>query len=220
MSVPRYASELSDQRSDRQVLDSSVVYEGRIWNVVSDDFLLKVGQEPLTRDYLRHPGAVAVVVLNEDRQILLIRQYRHPVRMNLWEIPAGLLDVEGEDYRSAAERELAEEADLAAADWRVLTDMFTTPGSSSEAIRIYLARSLTDVPEGKRHTRTHEESEIEFAWIGISDAVEAVLSGRIHNPSAVAGILAASAASASDFVSLRGPDAPWPEQHQLKQHWS
>ncbi len=200
-----------DEVSQRHIVDSSVSFEGHIWNVVSDAFLLDAGQDPLTREYIRHPGAVAVVALNDAAEILMIRQYRHPVRMNLWEIPAGLLDVDGEDYRSAAARELAEETDLTAERWNVLTDMFTSPGSSNEAIRIYLARDIAEVPVAERHTRTGEESEIEVSWVPLADAVAAVLAGRIHNASAAAGILAAAAASGTDFVDLRGAEAVWPE---------
>jgi ADP-ribose pyrophosphatase len=191
-------------------LSTEKVYEGRIWDVVSDSFQLSETGEALTRDYIEHPGAVAVLPMNDAGEVLLIRQYRHPVGMDLWEIPAGLLDVEGEDFVVGAARELAEEADLAAATWNVLADFFNSPGSSSEAIRIYLARHLTEVPHHERHERTHEEAEIEFHWIALDDAVAAVLAGRLHNPSAVVGILAAAAARADNFAALRPADAPWP----------
>jgi ADP-ribose pyrophosphatase len=192
-------------------LSTEKVYEGRIWDVVSDTFQLQDSGEALTRDYIDHPGAVAVLPMNSDGEILLLKQYRHPVGMDLWEIPAGLLDVEGEEFQIGAARELAEEADLAAGTWNVLADVFNSPGSSSEAIRIYLARDLTEVPHHERHERTDEEAEIEFHWINLDDAVESVLAGRLHNPSAVVGILAAAAARADGFSGLRPADAPWPE---------
>ena len=141
--------------------------------------------------------------MNDAGEVLLIKQYRHPVGMDLWEIPAGLLDVEGEDFVAGAARELAEEADLIAGQWNVLADFFNSPGSSSEAIRIYLARGLSDVPGHELHVRTDEEAEIELHWIPLDDAVLAVLEGRLHNPSAVVGILAAAAARADDFKGLR-----------------
>ncbi len=202
---------LSDTFSRRTLQESITVYQGRIWDIVSDTFSLTPDAKPITRDYMAHPGAVAVVVLNEDNQVLLLNQYRHPVQMELWEIPAGLLDIEGENFVVGAARELAEEADLVAAQWHVLTDYFTSPGSSSEAIRIYLARGISEVPEEERHVRTDEEAEITFAWVDLADAAEAVLSGRIHNPSAVVGILAAAQASLSGFDQLRDANAPWPE---------
>ena len=201
---------VSDAPSPRRLLSTKKVYEGRIWDVVSDSFQLQDTGEALTRDYIEHPGAVAVLPMNDDGEVLLLKQYRHPVGMDLWEIPAGLLDVEGEDFVVGAARELAEEADLAAGTWNVLADFFNSPGSSSEAIRIYLARNLTHVPHHERHERTDEEAEIEFHWINLDDAVESVLAGRLHNPSAVVGILAAAAARAGGYVNLRPADAPWP----------
>ncbi len=208
--TPNAARQVSDEPSPRRLLSSEKVYQGRIWDVVSDSFQLSDDGEPLVRDYIDHPGAVAVLPMNEDGEILLIKQYRHPVGMALWEIPAGLLDVEGEDFVAGAARELAEEADLVAARWNVLADFFNSPGSSSEAIRIYLARGLSDVPGHELHERTDEEAEIELHWIRLDDAVRAVLEGRLHNPSAVVGILAAAAARADGFEGLRPAGAPWP----------
>lgn len=208
--TPQAARQVSDAPSPRRLLSTEKVYTGRIWDVVSDSFQLSETGESLTRDYIDHPGAVAVLPMNDAGEVLLIRQYRHPVGMDLWEIPAGLLDVEGEDFVVGAARELAEEADLAAGEWNVLVDFFNSPGSSSEAIRIYLARGLTEVPHHERHERTDEEAEIEFHWIALDDAVASVLEGRLHNPSAVVGILAAAAAKADGFAGLRPADASWP----------
>jgi ADP-ribose pyrophosphatase len=208
--TPNAARQVSDQPSPRRLLSSQKVYEGRIWDVVSDSFQLNDEGAPLIRDYIEHPGAVAVLPMNDAGEVLLIRQYRHPVGMDLWEIPAGLLDVEGEDFVVGAVRELAEEADLVASRWNVLVDFFNSPGSSSEAVRIYLARGLSDVPGHELHTRTDEEAEIELHWLPLDAAVAAVLDGRLHNPSAVLGILAAAAARADNFAGLRPADAPWP----------
>ena len=208
--TPNAARQVSDQPSPRRLLSSQTVYEGRIWDVVSDTFQLNDDGDALVRDYIDHPGAVAVLPMNDAGEVLLIKQYRHPVGMDLWEIPAGLLDVEGENFVVGAARELAEEADLVAAEWNVLVDFFNSPGSSSEAIRIYLARGLTDVPGHELHVRTDEEAEIELHWTPLDAAVAAVLEGRLHNPSAVVGILAAAAARADDFKGLRPADAPWP----------
>jgi ADP-ribose pyrophosphatase len=204
------ARQVSDAPSPRRLLSTEKVYEGRIWDVVSDSFQLNETGDALTRDYIDHPGAVAVLPMNDAGEVLLLKQYRHPVGMDLWEIPAGLLDVEGEDFVAGAARELAEEADLAAGTWNVLADFFNSPGSSSEAIRIYLARDVSDVPHHERHERMDEEAEIELHWIALDEAVAAVLEGRLHNPSAVVGILAAAAARADGFAGLRPADAPWP----------
>ncbi|MEE1622537.1 NUDIX domain-containing protein [Zafaria sp. Z1313] len=198
-----------DEVTPRRVLSSRTVYTGRVWDVVQDSFEYPAAAVPLVRDYIDHPGAVAVVVLDEQDRVLLISQYRHPVGMTLWEVPAGLLDVDGEDPQAAAARELAEEADLTAARWDVLVDVFNSPGSSSEAIRIFLARGASEVPLEQRHVRTDEEADMDTAWVPLDDAVRAVLDGRVHNPSAVAGILACRAASADGYASLRPADAPW-----------
>ena len=208
--TPNAARQVSDAPSPRRLLSSRKVYEGRIWDVVSDSFQLSENGDELVRDYIDHPGAVAVLPMNEAGEVLLMKQYRHPVGMDLWEIPAGLLDIEGEDFVVGAARELAEEADLVAGTWNVLADFFNSPGSSSEAIRIYLARDLSDVPDHELHVRTDEEAEIELHWTPLEDAVAAVLEGRLHNPSAVVGILAAAAAKADGFRGLRPGDAPWP----------
>ncbi|MDQ0821820.1 8-oxo-dGTP pyrophosphatase MutT (NUDIX family) [Arthrobacter sp. V4I6] len=207
--TPQAARQVSDQPSPRPLLSSRTVYEGRIWDVVRDTFQLNDDGDALVRDYIEHPGAVAVLPMNDAGEVLLLKQYRHPVGMDLWEIPAGLLDVEGEDFVAGAARELAEEADLVAAEWNVLVDFFNSPGSSSEAIRIYLARGLSDVPGHELHVRTDEEAEIELHWTPLDDAVASVLEGRLHNPSAVVGILAAAAARADNFKGLRPADAPW-----------
>lgn len=207
---------LRDQRVQRSILDRQRMFGGRIWDVMRESFLLSDSQQPLTRDFIEHPGAVAVVALDEQHRVLLLRQYRHPVRSMLWELPAGLLDIAGEDYHAAAARELAEEADLRAEDWRVLVDLYNSPGSSSEALRIYLATGLHEVPEAERHQRTEEESEIVLDWQPLEAAVAAVLSGRIHNGTTIAGILALAAVQQHGGPeSLRPADAPWPEHAQI-----
>jgi 8-oxo-dGDP phosphatase len=139
----------------------------------------------------------------------MIRQYRHPVGQELWEVPAGLLDVAGEPMLAAAQRELAEEADLVARRWDVLVDFYTTPGSSSEGIRVFLARELTEVPEDQRHERTGEEADMPMAWVPVAEAVEAVLSGRVRNPSTAMGLLALQVHAAQGFAGLRPAEAPW-----------
>lgn len=207
---------LGDTFSPRRLLSSETVYDGRIWDVVQDTFEFAPDTAPLVRDYIDHPGAVAVLVLNDADEVLMINQYRHPVRMNLWEIPAGLMDIDGEAPHLAAARELAEEADLVAADWAVLVDLFLSPGSSSEAIRIYLARNASPVPAHERHERTDEEADMDIAWVPLDQAVAAVLAGRIHNPSAVAGLLAAAAARTGGYASLRPVDIPFEVHPRLR----
>lgn len=204
---------IQDSPDFRRVLARKTSYHGKIWDVVSDSIELSPWATPFTRDYIEHPGAVAVVVLDEAGRVLLIHQYRHPVRSSLWEIPAGLLDIQGEDFQAAAARELAEEADLEASDWRVLVDVFNSAGSSSEAVRIYLAQGIFAVADTERHTRTEEEAEIQFRWVPLAEAKQAALAGRMHNSTAVIGVLAATAAiySPDGLAGLRPGNAPWPE---------
>ncbi|MBD5787710.1 NUDIX hydrolase [Cellulosimicrobium terreum] len=202
---------LVDVATPRPVTATRVVHPGRIFDLRSDDVDLGEGGR-VTREYLDHPGAVAVVALDEDDRVLLLRQYRHPVRSELWEPPAGLLDVDGEDARLAAARELAEETDLRAARWDVLVDYYTTPGGSNEALRVFLARDLSPVPESERFVREGEELDMELRWVPFDEAVAAVLRGDVHNPSAVVGLLAAAASRAGGWASLRPADAPWPER--------
>ncbi len=121
------------------------VWSGRIFSVVSDDVTMP-GGGTAARDYVRHVGAVAVVALDDAGQVVLIRQYRHPVGRHLWELPAGLMDVSGEDLAAAAARELAEEADLTAGRVDVLVDLHSSPGFSDEVVRVFLARDLAEVP--------------------------------------------------------------------------
>ncbi len=192
----------TDAQADRTVLDSRVVHRGMVWDVVRETVELGASGT-VTREFVRHPGAAAVIAMNDDDDVLLLRQYRHPAGAELWEPPAGLLDVPGEDPLLAARRELMEEADLVAESWWVLVDYLSTPGGSDETLRVYLARGLTPVPDGERHVRQAEERDIVTRWFGLEDVVTAVLDGRLRNPSTVAGVLAASASRARGWVGLR-----------------
>lgn len=202
--------ELRDVIGSKPVLSTSLQFEGRVWDVVSDEVDLGAAGV-VTRDYVRHPGAVGVLALDESERVLLVHQYRHPVGMTLWELPAGLLDVEDEPPLAAAQRELAEEADLRAGEWHTLIDWVLSPGGTSEAFRCYLARDVSPVPHADRHTREGEEHEMPSAWFPLDDVRDAVLAGRLHNPSLVVGVLAASASRQASWSTLRPADAPWPE---------
>jgi len=195
---------LADAVHARPLEDRKTVFSGRIWDVVSDTFSLTDGGPTMVRDYVDHTGAVAIIPIDEKGRILLLKQYRHPVGMDLWEVPAGLLDVQGEPPLDAAARELAEEADLRAAEWHVLVDFFNSPGGSSEALRVFVATGLSAVPEDERHVRTDEESEFEYAWVPLDEVVSAILAGDIHNVSTVVGVLALQAAVARSGGTLTG----------------
>lgn len=197
----------ADLAAPRDVVASELLHDGMIWDVVRDT--VHLGEAgTVRREYVRHPGAVSVIALDDRDRVLLLRQYRHPVRQELWEPPAGLLDVPGEPLQIAAARELAEEADLVAARWWTLADYRSSPGGSDEALRVFLARDLSPVPEEERHTREAEEHGMPALWLPLDDAVGAVLGGRLHNPSTVIGVLAAAAARARGWTDLRPADAP------------
>ncbi|MCI2240729.1 NUDIX hydrolase [Paenibacillus sp. TRM 82003] len=208
------AAEVADAPVQRPLRSSEVVFTGHVWDVVREVVELPGDDgagSTVTRDVQRHPGAVTVLALDGDDNVLLIKQYRHPVRRELWELPAGLLDVAGEPPLRAAQRELAEEADLVAADWAVVVDWFNSPGGSSEANRIYLARGLSAVPLEQRHTREDEERDLVPVRVPLAEAVRAVLEGRLRNPGTVIGVLAVHAAQAAGFATLHPADEPWPE---------
>jgi 8-oxo-dGTP pyrophosphatase MutT (NUDIX family) len=186
------------------IISREVTYRGQIWDIVKDVIALPDGV--VTRDFLRHLGAVAVVAVNENNEILVIEQYRHPVGSQMVELPAGLLDMSGEEPAKAAARELLEETGYSANQWNVLVDICTTPGSSSETLRIFLATDL-QAQSWSTENLTAEENQIKRHWVAMADAVSSILAGLWQNPTAVAGILAAKLATAE---SLRPADAPWP----------
>ncbi|MEU8184643.1 NUDIX hydrolase [Micromonospora sp. NPDC049044] len=184
-------------------------YRGRIFDVVTEEVTMPGGGTGV-RDLVRHVGAVAVVALDDVGQVVLIRQYRHPVGRHLWELPAGLMDVSGEELPAAALRELAEEADLTAGQVDVLVDLHSSPGFTNEVVRVFLARDLAEVPADERHERHDEEADLQIVRIDLDEAVAMVLAGEITNASAVAGLLAAARARDTGWSTLRRADAPLP----------
>lgn len=179
---------LRDEPFDPEVLQSDLVYKGWVWDVRSDR--VRYGDGEIVREYVDHTGAVAILALDDEGRVLLIQQYRHPIRHRDWELPAGLLDVEGEEPLEAARRELAEEADLVAAHWEPLVSSWTTPGGNDEMIHVFLATGIS--PASSAHDRADEEADIRVEWVPLADAVEAVLEGRMHNGILTIGVLAAS----------------------------
>lgn len=184
--------------------------EGHVSTFVQDTVTTPSG-DTMVREYLTHPGAVAVVALDEFDRVAVVTQYRHPSGYVLVEPPAGLLDKPLEDPLAAARRELAEEAALAADDWRILVDVFTSPGCNEESIRIFLARRLTPTRRPDGFVLADEEAEMELAWVPLGDLVDAVYAGRVQSPTLVFGVLALQAArSGGRLDALRAPDEPWP----------
>ncbi|NYI60897.1 ADP-ribose pyrophosphatase [Cellulomonas soli] len=191
---------LVDRLAPRPVVEGDLIHRGKVWDLRGE--VVDLGESQVLREFVDHPGAVAVIALDEQDRVLLLQQYRHPVRHDLWEPPAGLLDVEGEELVLAAARELAEEADLRAASWWRLVEVFTTPGGSNERIVVFLARDLSAVPDHELFERTDEEALMVPVWVPLDDAVDAVLAGRLHSPTTVTGVLAAAAARARGWSTL------------------
>jgi len=202
---------LADDSADAEVIASDIVYDGIVWDIVRERFVLD-GHE-ISREFIAHTGAVAVLALDERERVLLIKQYRHPIGMRDWELPAGLLDISGELPVLAAQRELAEEADLVADDWSLLSEFAASPGGSNEVIRVYLARGVSATEEV--FERTDEEAGIEVRWVPLDEVVEGVLSRRLQNSILMIAVLTAHAARERGWRDLAAADSPWP-RHPLE----
>ncbi|MFD5676944.1 NUDIX domain-containing protein [Streptomyces sp. NPDC127040] len=202
-------NDIEDTPESWEVVASRTPFQGAKTAVRSDQVRMP-DRMVVRRDYQAHPGSVCVLALDEDQRVLVLKQFRHPVRHRLWELPAGLLDVAGENPLYAARRELYEEAHVKAEQWHVLADFFSSPGGSDEAVRIFLARNLAEA-EGERFEVSDEEADMEVARVPLADLVAGVLAGRLGNPGLVTGVLAVTAALAGDGLDgLRPALAPWP----------
>jgi 8-oxo-dGDP phosphatase len=199
---------ISDVPESWSVASSAESYRGRLIAVRTDKVRMP-DNHLAEREVVIHPGAVGVLALDDADRILMIRQYRHPVGRLLWEIPAGLRDVEGEAPWVTAQRELAEEAGYRARDWRVLADYFSSPGFSTERLRVFLARGLEPIPAAERHfVPEDEEAYMLTEWLPLDEAVRKVFAGDLHNGVAALGIMAGYAARSNGFAALRAADAP------------
>lgn len=204
------ADEVADEPLHWPVRSHTSLGAGAISEFVSDVVQTPDGQL-MTRDYLLHPGAVGVIALDDAERVVVVRQFRHPVGLRLIEPPAGLLDADGEEWVDAARRELAEEAQLQASDWRVLVDFLSSPGCLQETLRVYLARGLSPAARPDGFVVEHEEADMEVCLVPLDDLVTAIYAGRVQNPTMVVGGLAAYAALRTRRVEeLRRPGAPWP----------
>ncbi|HET6732307.1 NUDIX hydrolase [Mycobacterium sp.] len=191
---------------DFETVASETVYVGKIFALRADEVRMP-GGNTARREVVEHYGAVAVLAMDDDRNVILVYQYRHPFGRRLWELPAGLLDLGGEPPHITAARELKEEAGLAATTWHTLVDLDSAPGFSDESVRVYLATGLTDIGRPEAHD---EEADLTLRWVPLDEARQMVLSGEIVNSIAVGGILAAH--TVTDVTSLRPVDAPWTDR--------
>lgn len=202
-SGPEGPAPLRDTPERWPVLSSDVQARGPIVTLRSDRVQMP-DHEVANRQVVEHPGAVGIVALDETGRVLMIRQYRHPVAHKLWELPAGLRDVSGEPPQLTAERELLEETGYRARDWQILIDFYSSPGISTEWIRVFLARDLVQVPAAQRDfVPRHEETQLQIGWVDLDEALGAFIAGDLHNGVAAVGILSAYAARSSGFAGLR-----------------
>lgn len=175
-----------DQPVSIPSVDKTTVFEGRVWDVVTDTF--EFGGETLARDYIQHPGAVAVIATNDENEVLLIRQYRRPVGTYLWELPAGLRDVADESTEAAVRRELAEETGYEAAKVEPLITFFPSPGGNSEQIHIFAASGLSEIEYD--YVRTGEETDLQPTWVPLGEAIASVMASEMQNSIAMLAVLA------------------------------
>ena len=180
---------LSDQPHSWPVASSTPRHTSPFLSVRTDAIVDPTG-EAHDRVVVQPRGAVGIFAVDEDDRVLLVQQYRHPVGARLLQLPAGTLDVEGEGAQAAAERELAEEADLSADQWERLLSIVPTPGYSSEHWTVFRATGLRPVPESERAEREAEEAEIVQWWMPLDDAVAAAFDGRITDAMTIACIFA------------------------------
>ena len=192
-----------------EVLRSEPQFQGYVFRVETDTLRFPDGSET-SRDVVRHPGAVGVVAVDDQRRVMLISQYRHPVGRELLELPAGLLDQAGEPASLAAARELAEEVGLRATIWSTLLDASTSSGMTDEAVRLYLATDISIAPD-TGFVREHEELDLKPRWVPLDDAVAMIFTGEIVNSLCIMGLLATQRfyTQSPAPVGLRRADAPW-----------
>jgi 8-oxo-dGDP phosphatase len=200
-------SNIADVEEHWPVVSSAELARARLVTLRSDK-VRTPDNHVAERDVVLHPGAVAVLALDDADRVLMIRQYRHPVGHLLWEIPAGLRDVAGEAPWVTAQRELAEEANYRARDWRVLADYYSSPGYSTERLRVFLARDLEPVPPAERRfVPADEEAYLLVDWLPLDEAVHKVFAGELHNGPAALGIMAGYAARSEGYDQLRPADS-------------
>jgi ADP-ribose pyrophosphatase len=175
---------LTDAIQAERVVATQRIHEGRICNLREDTVELADGRTAL-REIVEHAPVVAIVPLDENGEVILVRQYRLAAEEALLEVPAGLVD-EGEDPEAAAQRELQEETGYRAANLRRLGGFFVSPGFCTEFIHIYLATGLSESPlDGD------EDEDIVVERMPLAEAVRLVQTGAIKDAKSVAGILLA-----------------------------
>jgi ADP-ribose pyrophosphatase len=165
-------------------------FEGWRISVVKASFEAPDGTK-FTRDVVRHPGAVAVVAVTEDRRALLVRQYRGPIDQELLEIPAGTRDVDGESPEDTARRELIEEAGVRARDLRLLARVLNSPGFCDEETFMFLATGLEPAQSPGPEQHGEEERFLEVVEVSFDEVDSLIASGRLIDAQTVLGLVLA-----------------------------
>lgn len=189
------------------VVSTEDIHIGHVVGLRIDQVVMPGGKAS-AREVVEHLGAVAVVALDAEHNVTLIHQYRHPLRRRLWELPAGLLDIAGEDPVDTAKRELLEEAGLAAARWDTLVDIAASAGFTDEVVRIFLARELSAVD---RQVLAGEEADLVIGKVPLAEAVRMAVGGELINGATVGGVLAAHAVL-TGAAEPRPAEASWPDR--------
>ncbi len=166
---------------------SEQLYDGKVVHLYKDTIELPNGSQSI-REYVKHIGAVCVVPITDDDQVILERQYRYAVGQELIEIPAGKLDYPGENWEDAARRELREETGAVAAEMTDMGDYYGSPAIMGERIRMFLAKGLTFTDQ-----HLDEDEFLETFRMPLGEAVDMVLRGEIPDGKTQAGILRAAA---------------------------
>ena len=202
-STPDRPDELADRPMAWPVVSSPDMHRDDWVVALREDRITRPGHpEEFSRLSLEHPGAVIVLAVDDDERVMCLRQYRHTSRHEFVELPAGLRDAGDEPAVETAKRELREEVELDAADWRLLLSTFSSAGITDEVHEIFLARGLTHAPRGDFEME-HEEAEMERFWVPMADLLEAVLEGRVRQGPLAQAVLA------YDVLKRRGAlDAP------------
>ncbi|MFT4010163.1 MAG: NUDIX hydrolase [Nocardioidaceae bacterium] len=182
---------MGDQPEAWPVVESQDIWRGAAPFAVRRDTLTSPeGSAPFSRVVVEHPGASIVLALDEDDRVLVVEQYRHVTGRRLVELPAGLLDVPGEDPLVCAQRELLEEAGYAAREWSHLLSVFSSPGLIGEIQHIYVARDLTEVPDRGGFELEHEEAAMTVSWVPFDDLLQACWEGRVQDSPLVLAVMA------------------------------